>query len=208
MTTLLHLDSSPMGPVSVSRELSRHFSQRWLAKHPGGSVIRRDLSALSIPPVTQAWISSVYTPEDQRSAEQRQLLALSDSLIDDLYRADEYLIAMPLHNFNIPAVLKLWIDQLYRVGKTFDYVDGKPHGLLLGKRASILISSGGVFADGSRLAHLNHAKPYLRTILGIFGVTDVRFLEAGGTKPLRTGEVDREAFMQPHLQAIQAHLAA
>jgi NAD(P)H-dependent FMN reductase len=116
--------------------------------------------------------------------------------------------AMPLHNFNIPAALKLWIDQLYRAGKVFDYIDGRPQGLLRGKKAVILTSSGGVFTDGTRFASLNHAKPHLKTILGIFGVTNVTFLDAAGTKPLRSGEVDREAFMRPHRAAIQAYFDA
>jgi FMN-dependent NADH-azoreductase len=206
MPTFLHLDSSPMGALSVSRTLSQFFTERWLEANPGATVLRRDLTTTPIPPVSEAWVTAVYTPADQRTVEQKQELALSDLFVSELKQADEYVIGMPFHNFNIPSVLKLWLDQLYRPGETYEYVDGKPTGLLQGKKAVILMASGGVYTEGTRLAPLNHAKPYLKTMLGIFGVTDVTFLEAGGTKALRSGDIDREVFLRPHLAAIQAHL--
>ena len=72
----------------------------------------------------------MYTPEEARTPEQKELLALSDTLLAELEQADEYVIGVPMHNFGVPSVLKLWIDQIARVGRTFSYADGTPKGLI------------------------------------------------------------------------------
>lgn len=208
MVCLLHIDSSPMSSLSVSRELSQFYVDCWIKLNPGGMVLRRDLTSTPLAPVTGPWIAASYSRGDQRTSEQIEILSLSNQLITELRHANEYVIAFPFHNFNIPSSLKLWLDLLYRVGETFDYVDGKPTGLLPGKKATFIMASGGIYTEGSRLASINHATPYLKTIMGIFGVTDITFLFAGGTKQLRSGEIERDVFMRPHLDAVQAHVAS
>jgi FMN-dependent NADH-azoreductase len=205
---LLQLDSSPMGDHSISRSLSRHFSQKWLERNPSSGVIIRDLAKTNIPPVTAAWITAAYTDEQTRTPEQKQLLSLSDQLVSELQTADEYVFGVPMHNFSIPATLKLWIDQISRVGKTFAYPDGKPVGLLKGKKATLILASGGVYSPGTAMESFNHVEPYLRSVLGFLGVTDLTFLAAGGTAALRFGQIDRNAFLQPHLDSIEAQLTS
>src|SRR5438445_1646306 len=166
MPTLLKIDSSPMGERSVSRKLTAEFAKTWVETHPGGAVISRDLTTLNIPVVNGDWVAAAYTPEDARTAEQKKALAVSDLLIAELKEADEYVIGVPMHNFSIPSTLKLWIDQVARVGKTFSYGSGTPKGLLSGKKATLLMASGGVYEHGTALAALNFATPYLRAVLG------------------------------------------
>ena len=100
--------------------------------------------------------------------------------------------------------LKLWIDQVVRGGRTFAYGPNGPKGLLLGKKATILVATGGVYEAGTPLAALNFIDPYLRTILGFIGITDVTFVTAGGTAQLMSGKVDRGQFLQPHLEQIRS----
>ena len=135
MPTLLHIDSSPLYGRSVSRELTAAFVTQWKVSHPDGRVLERDLNATSIPPINAEWIAAVYTPEEARTAHQKELLSLSDSLIAELEQADEYVFGVPMHNFGVPSVLKLWIDQVARVGRTFSYANGAPKGLMVGKKA-------------------------------------------------------------------------
>ena len=85
-------------------------------------------------PSPAQWVGAAYTPEDARTPAQRELLAVSDSLIAELEAADEYVFGVPMHNFAVPSVLKLWIDQIARAGKTFSYAGGTPEGLLKGKK--------------------------------------------------------------------------
>ena len=202
MPTLLHIDSSPLGEASISRYLTKEFVQSWKLANPNGKIITRDLTTTPTAPVTAAWVGAAYTPEDSRTPEQRQVLALSDTLIAELQAADEYVFGVPMHNFGVPSTVKLWIDQIARAGKTFSYVDGAPAGLLKAKRASFLISSGGVYDAGTAMASFNFVEPYLRAVFGFLGVTETTFLNAGGTVALHHGQ-DRQAFLQPHVESIR-----
>jgi FMN-dependent NADH-azoreductase len=206
MPTLLHIDSSPLGEASISRHLSNEFVDNWKRANPDGKIITRDLTTTPIGPVTAAWVGAAYTPEESRTPEQRQILALSDTLIAELQAADEYVLGVPMHNFGVPSTVKLWIDQIARAGKTFAYVDGAPAGLLKGKRASFLITSGGVYDAGTAMASFNFVEPYLRAVFGFLGVTETTFLNAGGTVAINYGQVDRQTFLQPHVESIRTQL--
>jgi len=204
MLTLLHIDSSPLYGRSVSRQLTSAFVTQWQSSHPDGTVVDRDLNATPIPPITAEWVGAAYTPEEARTPQQKELLALSDTLLGELEQADEYIIGVPMHNFGVPSVLKLWIDQIARVGRTFSYADGTPKGLLTGKKATFIIATGGSYDAQTRMASFNFVEPYLRSVFGFLGVTDAAFLTTGGTAALNYGQ-DRDAFLAPHLQAVQLH---
>ncbi len=206
-TTLLRIDSSPLSNgSSFSRRLTEEFVSEWRNSHPDGDVITRDLGAAELSPVTAAWIQASYTPEPSRTADQKELLQRSDELIAELQKADEYVLGVPMHNFSIPSVLKLWIDQVARAGKTFSYEGGAPKGLLTGKKATLLIATGGVYEDGPAAA-MNFVEPYLRSVLGFIGITDVRVIYASGTGQVRAG-VDRETILKPALDSIRASVKA
>ena len=204
MPTLLHIDSSPLHGRSVSRELTSAFVSEWKASHPGEPVMTRDLAASTIPPITAEWIGAAYTPVDARNALQREVLTLSETLLAELEQADDYIFGVPMHNFGIPSVLKLWIDQICRVGRTFVYEDGRPKGLLLNKRATFVVASGGIYDPGTQRASFNFVEPYLKAGFGFLGVEDVTFITAGGTSVLNQ-EADRDTFLAPYLQAVKTH---
>ena len=204
MPTLLHIDSSPLYGRSVSRQLTGAFVTQWKSSHPGATVIERDLTATPIPPVNAEWVGAAFTPEDARTPQQKEVLSLSDKLINELMQADEYVIGAPMHNFGVSSALKLWIDQIARKGKTFAYTDGTPKGLITGKKATFVIATGGIYDAQTRMASFNFVEPYLRSVFGFLGVTDATFLTAGGTSALNLGQ-DRDVFLAPHLQAVQTH---
>ena len=204
MSTLLHIDSSPLYGRSVSRELTAAFVTQWKEAHPDGKVIDRDLNATALPPINAGWVGAVYTPEPGRTPQQKEVLSLSDSLLAELEQADEYVIGVPMHNFGVPSVLKLWIDQIARVGKTFAYGEKGPKGLLTGKKATFIIATGGIYDAQTQMTSFNFVEPYLRSVFGFLGVTDTTFLTAGGTAVLNQGK-DRNAFLAPHLQTVQTH---
>jgi len=206
MPTLLHIDSSPAGDRSVSRALTAEFVKSWQAANPDGKVINRDLTKTALTPVTGGWIGAAYTPPDALTPEQKSLLALSDELVGELLEADEYVFGVPMYNFGVPAVFKLWIDSVARVGKTFAYVEGAPKGLVTGKKATFLIASGGDYGPGSPAESYNFVEPYLKAFFGFMGVTDVHFQTAGGTAALNYG-ADRATFLAPQVEAIRAKFA-
>jgi FMN-dependent NADH-azoreductase len=207
MPTLLHLDSSPL-ENSISRALTREFVKTWRDTRRGATVIYRDLAANPPNPVDALWISSTFTPEISRTPEQHASLAPSDEYIRELEAADEYVIGVAMHNFSIPAVLKLWIDQIVRNGRTFDYKESGREGLLQGKKATILSASGGVYEAGTAAGTLNFIDPYLKTVLNYIGVTHVKFVSVGGVAQVMTGVVDRTAFLESKFEAVRAAAVA
>jgi FMN-dependent NADH-azoreductase len=207
MSTLLHIDSSPLYGRSVSRQLTGAFVDQWKSSHLEGTVIDRDLNATAISPITAEWVGAAYTPEEARTPKQKELLAVSDVLLAELEQADEYVIGVPMHNFGVPSVLKLWIDQIARVGRTFTYGTGIPKGLLTGKKATFIIATGGIYDAQTQMSSFNFVEPYLRSVFGFLGVKDATFLTAGGTAALNQG-LDRDAFLAPHLQVVQSHAQA
>jgi len=204
MKTLLRIDSSPLASgTSFSRQLTAEFVRKWQLTNPDGKVITRDLSTTNLTPINAEWIAAAYTPEASLTESQRQELSISNELIAELKEADEYAIGVAMHNFSIPSVLKLWIDQMVRAGKTFTYESGKGVGLLSGKKAVFLVSSGGVYEQGTPAAAMNFVEPYLQSIFGFLGVTDTSFINAGGTAQVRNG-VAPAAILQPAFGSIHA----
>jgi FMN-dependent NADH-azoreductase len=204
MSTLLKLDSSPMGPHSISRKLTSKFADSWLKLHPEGNVVARDLTLMGLPAVDGFWVGAAFTPAAARTPEQNQALAISDALVADLQHANEYVLGVPMHNFGVPSTLKLWIDQVVRAGETFAYTTQGPSGLLTDKKATLLIASGGSYEHGSAMASLNFVAPYLKAVFGFIGITDVNIIAAEGTAQLMSGKVDPEAFLAPTLDKVHA----
>ena len=168
-STVLHIDSSARAENSVTRSLSAEITARLSPDH----VIRRDL-ATPLPLLDEAWVGANFTPADQRSDEQKALLAQSDALIAELKQADTIVIGTPIYNFSVPSTLKAWIDLVARAGVTFSYSEAGPKGLLEGKRAIIAVASGGTQAGSD----IDFATTYLRHVLGFIGITDVELVAA------------------------------
>ncbi len=178
MNTLLIVNSSPRSS-SVSRKLTHQFAEDWMARHPYGRIIERDLSAGTIPYLSESWIEAAYTPETQRTPAQRELLSLSDALIDEVLAADVILLGIPMHNFSVPASFKAWIDQIARAGKTFSYTDQGPKGLIPStKKVVAILSRGSAYAPEGLQGAVDFQVSYLRRILALVGLTDVTFVHA------------------------------
>jgi len=179
MSTLLHIDSSARYTGSLTRQLSAAYAEQWQARNAGGKVVRRDLASQTLPHITEAMIGAYFTPADKRSAEQQAIIAESDKLVDELIAADTLVIGVPMYNFAPPSAFKAWVDHISRVGRTFSYGANGPTGLLSGKRAVVILSSGGVYSEGPAQP-LDFNGTYIRSVLGFLGITDVELIAAEG----------------------------
>jgi FMN-dependent NADH-azoreductase len=191
MPTLLAIEVSPRHEFSTSRKLTAHFIDRWKAEHPGSAVVVRDLMKTPPPFVDLAWIGGAYTPREQHSPEIAAAIRVSDDLVAELKAADHIVIGTPMFNFSIPAVLKAYIDQIVRVGVT---VSPNNVGLLTGKKATVILASGGDFSPGSPVEKYNQASGYLRQVLGWIGISDVEVILANRARAGATGESAIEQF--------------
>lgn len=177
-TTLLHIDASPRGARSKSRELGRDFVARWQAVHPGAPVIRRDIGVEPPPFVTEAWVEGAFAPADTHSPDARRAIATSNAYVDELLAADDIVITTPIYNLSVPAALKAWIDQIVRVGRTFARTSAGFDGLAKGKRVFVVVASGSDFRPNTPGGAYNFLEPYLRAVLGFIGITDIQFVYA------------------------------
>jgi FMN-dependent NADH-azoreductase len=170
---ILQVAASGRKDGSVSRMLSTDLIAALEERHGRIELTRRDLDG-ELQFVDETWINANFTAPEERSAKQRAALAASDALVAELQAADVLVIGAPIYNFGVPAALKAWIDMVARARLTFRYTANGPQGLLEGKKAYVVIASGGVPVDSA----VDFATPYLRHALGFIGITDVEVIAA------------------------------
>lgn len=177
---LLHIDSSPLGAASASRQLSRQAVAEWSAAHPGTTVEYLDL-AVDAPSHLDAdslgFRLGIDSP-DLTPAQKREN-AVSEKLVSQFLAADVVVLGAPMYNFSIPSQLKAWIDRVAQAGRTFRYTASGPEGLAKGKTVIVVSTRGGQYA-GLPAEVMDHQESYLKSVFGFFGITDVRFVRAEG----------------------------
>lgn len=177
-TSLLHIDASPRGARSHSRQLGQKFLASWRQAHPGAPVVTRDFAVEPPPFVSEAWVEGAFAPADQHSPAAREAIAVSNRYVDELLAADQIVITTPIYNLSLPAVLKAWIDQIVRVGRTFAMGSGGFEGLAKDKRVIVIVASGSDFRPHTPGGAYNFIEPYLRAVFGFIGITRVEFVYA------------------------------
>ena len=177
---LLHIDSSPLGDASVSRQLTRKAVAQWTASHPATEVEYLDLAASAPSHLDMDSLgfrlgidAAELTPAQKREN------ALSEKLVSQFLAADVVVIGAPMYNFAIPSQLKAWIDRIAQAGRTFRYTAAGPEGLATGKTMIVVSTRGGMYA-GLPGEVMDHQESYLKTVFGFLGIADVRFVRAEG----------------------------
>lgn len=186
MSKLLQINSSVFSNQGVSSQLADRFVANWVARRPHVSVIRRDLATAPIPHMDGERLAALMTPAEQRTPEQARLVALADQLIWELQEADVLVLGAPMYNFAVPTQLKAWFDRIARAGVTFRYTEQGSEGLLVGKRAFVFTSRGGLYEQGQG----DMVVPYVQQMLNFIGITAIEFVFAKG---LNLGAEQRQA---------------
>ncbi len=169
MSRVLALKSSILGDYSQSNKLVEDF----IKNVDQDKLTVRDLAANPLPVLDFAVATALRATEDL-SQEQQAVVDLSETLIEEVKAADTLVIAAPMYNFTIPTQLKNWIDLIARAGVTFKYTENGVQGLIEGKKAIVVTTRGGIHKDSPT----DNVTPYLRTVLGFVGITDVEFVYA------------------------------
>ncbi|MET1045775.1 MAG: FMN-dependent NADH-azoreductase [Hyphomicrobium sp.] len=176
---LLHVDSSILGPGSVSRQLSAEIVAAERRLHPGIEVVYRDLALEPVGHLSSAHLAAAQGAAPE-AAEVRQDVAAGQAALDEFLAADIVVVGAPMYNFAIPSQLKAWIDRLAVAGKTFRYSEKGVEGLAGGKKLIVASSRGGFYGPQTPIAFLDHQETYLRNVFGFFGITDLTFIRAEG----------------------------
>jgi FMN-dependent NADH-azoreductase len=173
---ILQINSSARSTGSESTRMADKIVAGLVADNAGASVTRRDLASQPHPAIDEAALGALFTPADQRTAEQAARVALDDALIAQAQAADVIVIGAPMYNFGITTQLKTWFDAIARAGVTFRYTATGPEGLLTNKKVFVTLSRGGVHRNGASDSQV----PHLTTFLGFLGLTDVTFVYSEG----------------------------
>jgi len=180
MTKILNIVTSTKGEASFSNKLANGLLDKLTAIYPDNEIHTHNLNAFPVPHLAEPHLNSFSTPREMQTEEHKEVVKYSDAAIQELMAADIIVIGVPVYNFSIPSILKAWIDHIVRAGVTFSFAEGIPQGLLKNKKVYLTISSGAIFSEGP-MKDYDFVEPYLRTILGFIGVTDVTVLRIEGT---------------------------
>jgi FMN-dependent NADH-azoreductase len=196
MNHILYISCSPKGSASICRTFAQEVLAGLIQRHPSAAIVHRDLAAAPPPFVDADFCAAIMDPVGSHAA-----FAASEQLIDDLERADGVVIATPMHNYTVPAVLKAWIDQIVRIHRTFASTPTGKLGKLSDRPVYVVIASGGWFTGLSPTgtpAQPDFLTPYLRAVLNTIGINEIHFLTLEGVT--RGPEMRDRAFHQAREQ--------
>jgi FMN-dependent NADH-azoreductase len=194
---LLHIDSSVLGPHSVSRRLSAAIVDRLRQATPGLEVVYRDLTSTPLTHLTGPYLAAA--PGVALEPALQQDLDAGRAVMDEFLAADIVVLGAPMYNFTIPSQLKAWIDRILVAGKTFKYGAAGAEGLAGNKRVIIAISRGGFYGADTPWAVGEHLETYLRWVFGFMGIKSPEFISADG---VQVGPEHREKALTGALQAV------
>ncbi|MGI4022900.1 MAG: FMN-dependent NADH-azoreductase [Janthinobacterium lividum] len=176
---ILHLISSPRNEASFSIKLGNAIVEKLNMAYPDSTVKVHDLVKTPFPHLEEVHLNSFFTPKENLTPELTEAIKHSDEAIAELMDADLIVIGVPMYNFSIHSTLKAWIDHIARAEKTFRYTEQGPEGLVKNKKVYLAISTGGVYSEGMMKAY-DFTEPYLRTVLGFLGMTDLTAFRVEG----------------------------
>jgi FMN-dependent NADH-azoreductase len=194
---LLHIDSSVLGPHSVSRQVSAAIVDRLTKATPALEIVYRDLTATPLAHLSGSHLAAAQGAVPEAIALQQDLAA-GQTVLEEFLAADIVVIGAPMYNFTIPSQLKAWIDRILVAGKTFKYSAQGVEGLAGNKRVIIAISRGGFYGAGTPSAAAEHQENYLHSVFSFIGIANPEIIVAEG---VQVGPEHREKALESALTA-------
>jgi FMN-dependent NADH-azoreductase len=201
---LLHIDSSVLGPHSVSRQVSAAVVDRLYKATPALEIVYRDLTAMPLAHLSGSHLAAAQGAVPEAVALQQDLAA-GQTALDEFLAADIVVIGAPMYNFTIPSQLKAWIDRILVAGKTFKYSAKGVEGLAGSKRVIIAISRGGFYGAGTPSAAAEHLETYLHSVFSFIGIANPEIIVAEG---VQIGPEQREKALESALTSAASLRAA
>lgn len=175
MTPVLRIDASARVSGSLSRALADTFLETLSSAELNITIKRRDVGVEPPPAISELWMAAAFKPDADRSASEREALALSDTLIEEVERSALIVVSTPMYNYGMPASLKAWVDQVVRINKTFSFDRSRgdfPLEPILSGKTLVLLTACGEFGfePGGVREGQGHLEPHMRTVSKYLGV--------------------------------------
>lgn len=180
MKRLFHIIASPRGEESRTLRVSGHLLERLKARYPKTEVDELNLFETPLPPLTVTRVGGKYIllGGGELTGEVKKSWQEIEKHIDRFLAADMYLLSTPMWNFGIPYALKHYIDIIVQPRYLFHYTEAGPEGLVTGRKMIVVTSRGGDYGPESPAHGMDQQEPYLRTVFGFVGITDLTFVNA------------------------------
>lgn len=182
---ILQINTSVRRENANSSRVARQISERLRTRHPEASFVLRDFAETPHPVLDADAVTAMFTPAEQRTPEQAARMAQDEVLVQEFLAADVIVLGVPMYNLSSPVQFKIWIDAITKAGVTFRYTAQGAEGLVKGKKVYVALARGGRYRDTA----FDTQVPYIKTILGFIGLSDVEFIYAEG---LNMGETAAE----------------
>lgn len=197
---ILQINASARSAGANSTRLADAITARLKEQNPAALVELRDLASDPHPVLDDAALTALFTPAESRTENQAARVALDDALIAQVQSVDAIVLGVPMYNFGVPVQLKTWLDAIARAGVTFRYTENGPEGLLKGKKVYVALARGGKYRDTPADSQV----PYLKTIFGFLGLTDVKFVYVEGLAMGAEGAEQAFAAAEAQIDALSA----
>ncbi|TAK45535.1 MAG: FMN-dependent NADH-azoreductase [Betaproteobacteria bacterium] len=206
MKAILQINSSLNSANGISSQLANDVVAELRALHPDAKLVVRDFARDPVPHLDAQRFGAFIAKPHARTPEQQAVVRYSDTLIDELRRADTLVLGLPMYNFGVPSQLKAWFDHIARAGVTFKYTEQGAVGLLAGRNAYVVAARGGRYSG----TPADTQTPYVRAFLAFLGITDVEFVYAEGLAISEASRTEALAAAQGAIRRLgaQARLAA
>jgi FMN-dependent NADH-azoreductase len=180
MTKILHVTCSPLGQASRSCGLSQKIVGHLLKSDPAAILVNRVIGGGAVSHIDESYAAALgATQQSPAEIYPEGSMSRSEELIQELESSDFVVIGTPVHNFTVPATLKVWIDHIVRVRRTFNVTPQGKVGTLRDRPVFVAVSSGGRFS-GERARQPDFLTPYLKAVLGTIGLHDLTFFSVQG----------------------------
>lgn len=187
MEKLLHIIATPRGSQSRTLRVSQAFLEVFSQKYPRCRIEELNIATAKLPGLTVEAVTGKYELLTGKDLSKKSQVAWKEVLghIERFLSSDAYLLSVPMWNFSIPHTLKHYIDIIVQPRYLFRYTDKGAEGLAKNKKMVVAISRGGDYSHATPMQSYDFQEPYLRTIFGFVGITDIQFIIA---QPMDTGE--------------------
>lgn len=180
MKRLMHIVATPRGAESRTLKVSEAFMEEFRKKYPACDIDRLSLAEEGLPALTVEAVSGKYVllGGGELSGKLKLAWRAIEGHIERFLLADAYLVSSPMWNFSVPYPLKHYIDIIVQPKYLFRYTPNGVEGLAGGRKMLVVTSRGGDYSAGSPFRAYDLLEPYLRTVFGFVGITDIAFINA------------------------------
>lgn len=208
---LLHLIATPRGSKSRTLQIADAFLANEKARQPDLAIDTLNLFEVELPRINLEVVDAKYTLMSGGSLSESGKLAYAEMIrySQEFLNYDYYLVSSPMWNFNIPYQLKHYIDIIMQAGILFRFTANGVEGLMKNKKMVCITTRGGDYRPGTYINRYDFQEPYLRSIFGMAGITDISFINAQplDISPEMTAEMIEKATKEINALALEEALA-